>query len=172
MPLNEQDYEKHINTDNEDYLDDYNPYKNQKRNIFSRFRKNMDNPYDSDIENYFNKYPCKTFPNINTNLNKKSFLPKKLSKFFIEESDFLGDEHFFQLNNENEKYNNANEKLEFKNNNENSNNSQKNSKNKEKLNDIYSRTESKNNRSKSKSNNLKTENNMSLNEKKSHTLFS
>ena len=172
MPLNEQDYEKHINTDNEDYLDDYNPYKNQKRNIFSRFRKNMDNPYDSDIENYFNKYPCKTFPNININLNKKSFLPKKMSKFFIEESDFLGDEHFFQLNNENEKYNNANEKLEFKNYNENSNNSQKNSKNKEKLNDIYSRTESKNNRSKSKSNNLKTENNMSLNEKKSHTLFS
>ena len=158
VPLTDEDYDKHINTENEDYLDDYNPYKNQKRNIFLRFKKTMGNPYDSGIENYLNKFRCKTV----IVSKKKNYLPKRISKFFIDEEsdDFLGDEQIFQLGNNN--YSNENNSYKYL----------KNKKKSRNHNGIID-NDSKNENNKNNSNyvNSKTENNLSLNDNRKNNFL-
>ena len=170
VPLIDEDYDKHINTENEDYLDDYNPYKNQKRNIFLRFKKTMGNPYDNGIENYLNKFRCKTA----IDKKKKNCLPKRISKFFIdEESDFLGDEQFFQLGNNIDSNENNNKSKSKSNTSENNPykylKNKKNTRNNNGIIDNDSKKE--NNKINSDNINFKIENNLSLNDNKKSNLL-
>ena len=100
------------------FLDDYNPYKKKKKksfisetgNIVKDRLKNFLYDFDCNIKiNRFNTYP--KYYNWNDK-NSKNDTQKnsKFSKFFDEESGFMGNERFFQPSNSSKNNNNTKSK--------------------------------------------------------------
>ena len=100
------------------FLDDYNPYKKKKKksfisetgNIIKDRLKNFLYDFDCNIKiNRFNTYP-KYYNWNDRNSKNDTRKNSKFSKFFDEESGFIGNERFFQPSNSSKNNNNTKSK--------------------------------------------------------------
>ena len=103
---------------NQNFLDDYNPYRKKKKksfvsetgNVIKDRLKNFLYDFDCNIKiNRFNTYP-KYYNWNDKNSKNDSRKNSKFSKFFDEESGFMGNERFFQPSNFSKNNNNSKSK--------------------------------------------------------------